>query len=109
MMLKAFRIESLDRDGQWRVTFRETENYQRLVLIPLRVESRALRLVPEETWGAPEVRIHAFEPLEFCEIKGTVPPPARPSFSESRSMVDPADLRSPEPTCSPEGRRKRAA
>ena len=108
-LVKAFRIESLDRDGQWRVTFRETENYQRLVLIPLRVESRALRLVPEETWGAPEVRIHAFEPLEFCEIKGTVPPPARPSFSESRSMVDPADLRSPEPTCSPEGRRKRAA
>lgn len=95
-LVKAFRIESLADDGSWRTVFRETENYQRLVRIPLHVETRALRLVPEETWADPEVRIHAFEPLETCELNIPAHSPLRPSFSDARAKMSPADLRPPD-------------
>jgi hypothetical protein len=108
-LVKTFRIESLDADGQWRVVFRETGNYQRLVVIPLRLETRALRFVPEETWGDPEVRIHAFEPLEVCEIKAPAHPPIRPSFSDACAKIDPADLQPPDALDSPQAGRGVAA
>ena len=60
-MVKAFKIEAKDADGKWNVVFSETNNYQRLVKIPLDVETEAIRLVPESTWGSEKARIFAWE------------------------------------------------
>jgi hypothetical protein len=59
-LLKAFRLEACV-DGAWMEVYREANNFQRLVRAPLHVTATALRLVPEATWGAPEVHLQAFE------------------------------------------------
>jgi len=98
-LVKAFRIEVLENGGrEWRTVFRETDNYQRLVCVPLAgVRARALRLVPEETWGDPEARIFSFEPLaEFTE---KIPSnPEGETFTELRSRLSAEDLAPPEST-----------
>ncbi|AQQ72484.1 putative FAD-binding dehydrogenase [Limihaloglobus sulfuriphilus] len=60
-MVKAFRIEAKDSNGDWAVVYSETNNYQRLVKIPLNLETEAIRLIPEATWGAEQVHIFAWE------------------------------------------------
>jgi hypothetical protein len=90
-LVKAFRIEAMDAGGTWQAIFRETENYQRLLRIPLQVDSKSLRLVVEETWGAPQARIFAFEPL--TELNEKLPPrQQRPVFVELRAALDNEDL-----------------
>ena len=73
----------------------ETENYQRLVTVPVGVRATALRLVPEETWGAAAARIFAFEPLSEFEEKIPIVPNG-PAFGEVRAQISEADLAPPE-------------
>ena len=68
-LVKAFRLESLDETGKWQTVFREEKNCQRLVYVPLAVESRGLRWVAEETWGNLNARVFAFEPVVSCPAK----------------------------------------
>ncbi|MBN1556584.1 MAG: FAD-dependent oxidoreductase [Lentisphaerae bacterium] len=58
---KRFRIDAQAPDGSWRSVFEESNNYQRLVQVPLALRTRGIRLVPETTWGAEQVRIFAFD------------------------------------------------
>ena len=60
-LTKAFRIEIQQHDGNWQPVFSATNNYQRLVRVPLDVRTRAVRLVPESTWGEELVRVFAFD------------------------------------------------
>ena len=60
-MVRAFRIEAEDADGRWAVVHRESDNYQRLVRISMDLTARAVRLIPEETWGSDEVRLFAWD------------------------------------------------
>ena len=60
-LVKAFRIEALEADGRWQTIARESTNYQRLARVPLDVQTTAVRLVPEATWGAAQVRVFAFD------------------------------------------------
>jgi hypothetical protein len=60
-MTRAFRLEALDTDGQWRVVAHVEDNHQRLVRLPLEVTTRAIRLVPETTWGAERAHLYAFD------------------------------------------------
>jgi hypothetical protein len=88
-LVKSFRLE--DDTG---TIFRETNNYQRLVRVPLQTESRSLRLVIEETWGDPVARVFAFEPLDTWEDK--IPRyPEGPPFSAVRAQANPRDLEPP--------------
>jgi len=57
----AFRVESLDGDGNWTVVAREDDNHQRLVRIPTHFEAHAVRFIPEQTWGAEEAHVFSFE------------------------------------------------
>jgi len=57
-MAKAFRIETRDK-GAWTTVFRETNNYQRLVRIPVEKNAREVRFVLEETWGGGEAIVYA--------------------------------------------------
>jgi len=94
-LVKAFRIEARGEDGAWRTVFRETDNYQRLVRVPLQIEARALRFTAEETWGDATARVFAFEPLEHFEEK-TPRAPERLAFSDVRAQIPPEDLQPPE-------------
>ena len=60
-LTRAFRIEILGEDGAWQVAARQSENHQRLVRIPLEVTVRAVRFIPEATWGAEKAHLFAFE------------------------------------------------
>lgn len=94
-LIKSYRLEALDAAGQWTTVYRETGNYQRLVHAPLNVETRALRFIPEETWGEPLARVFAVEPL--ATFPGKIPSyPDGPTFAEVRSKVAPEDLTPPE-------------
>ncbi len=60
-MVKEFRVDYLDEQGQWRRAAQIDNNYQRLVGIPLQIAARAVRFVPEATWGDGEARVFAWE------------------------------------------------
>ena len=60
-MTKAFRIEVEDAGGNRRTVCRDDNNYQRLRRIALNAEARAVRLVPESTWGAARTHVFAFD------------------------------------------------
>ena len=105
-LVRAFRIETLGADGKWSTAFRESENIQRLVRVPLNVETRGLRLVAEETWGDPSVRMFGFEPLAVYTDK--IPAyPEGPTFSEVRAKADPKDMAAPESVLTPDTKKHR--
>ncbi|MBN1588787.1 MAG: FAD-dependent oxidoreductase [Pirellulales bacterium] len=60
-MMKAFRIEALDADGNWSVVAHVEDNHQRLVTIHTDLETRAVRFIAEQTWGADQAHLFAFE------------------------------------------------
>lgn len=62
-LVKSFAIECLDETGEWTVVFEDDNNRQRLVKVPLNVETTAVRLKIRETRGNPTVNIFAFEPM----------------------------------------------
>lgn len=57
---RAFRIEALDGEGNWAVVVRKDNNYQRLVRLPVDIETRAIRLIPETTWGSEVAHLFAW-------------------------------------------------
>mgnify|MGYP000073381952 CR=1 FL=1 len=60
-LIRTLRVELLDEKGNWTCHFRLTDNYQRLVRINLDVTTKALRIIPEETWGAEKAHIFAWD------------------------------------------------
>jgi hypothetical protein len=60
-LVKAFRIEAKDINGNWNVVYSEKNNYQRLIKADLKVETSAVRLIPESTWGSEKASIFAWE------------------------------------------------
>jgi hypothetical protein len=60
-MTRAFRLESLDAQGHWQPLAEATDNYQRLVRVPVATVSQGIRLLPLATWGAPLARLFAFD------------------------------------------------
>ena len=62
-MVRAFRIEARETNGSFRAVFREKNNYQRLVRVPIDVKTAAIRFIPEETWGAEKAYVFA------CDVR----------------------------------------
>lgn len=60
-LVRTFRVLARHSDDDWHEVARVENNYQRLVRVPLDTTARALRLVPEATWGAPDVHIFAWD------------------------------------------------
>ncbi len=60
-LVRAFRIEALDEAGQWSTVARVDDNYQRLVRVPVDVTTRAIRFIPETTWGADAAHVFAWD------------------------------------------------
>jgi NAD kinase len=61
VMVKSFRIEIKDANGNWVTCKRIENNYQRLVKLDVCAEAMAVRFIPEETWGSDEVHVFSFE------------------------------------------------
>lgn len=107
-LVKNFRLETLDDNGQWKLAHHEINNYQRLVEVPLRAATKGLRLVPETTWGAAGTRIFSFEPqANFTTKVSAVPDGAH--FSTIVSRLDPSDLAPPENGLETNGKAQRGA
>lgn len=60
-LLRAFRLEALTPGGKWETVARVEENRRRLVRVPLALETVALRLIPESTWGADRAHLFAWD------------------------------------------------
>ena len=70
-MLKSFRIEALDDNGEWVTVYSKDNNYQRMIRETLDVDTTAIRLVPihtylseelgKATYGSAQAHIFAFE------------------------------------------------
>jgi len=60
-MIKAFRIEALNRDGSWNVIAEKSNNYQRLFCVKVDVDTTAVRFVPIETWGDENANLFAWD------------------------------------------------
>jgi hypothetical protein len=94
-LVKAFRLETMNGEEHWETVFQECENYQRLVEVPLKIKTRGLRLVIEETWGAKNARVFAFEPMSKFAAKIPAFPDGLP-FSEVRAAIAPQDMAPPD-------------
>jgi hypothetical protein len=95
LLIRQFRVEAQDATGAWQVVAHETDNHLRLVRLPLGVTAKALRIVPEATWGADAARIFSIDVL--CEQPapiGNVPEGER--WAEVVARTPAADLRKPE-------------
>jgi hypothetical protein len=60
-MTRALRLEAEDTTGAWRVVARLENNYQRLVRVETDTVTRAVRAVPEATWGAETAHLFAWD------------------------------------------------
>ena len=70
-MLKAFRVEALDDEGQWMTVYETHNNHQRMIREAINVDTTAVRLIPLDTYlseelglatyGSAQAHIFAFE------------------------------------------------
>ena len=60
-MVRALRLEAQRADGAWEVVAQVADTHQRLVRLPLQVETRAIRFIPEATWGAAQAHVFAWD------------------------------------------------
>ena len=70
-MLKAFRVEALDDNGNWQTVYETNNNHQRMIRKTINVDTTAVRLIPLDTYlseelglatyGSAQAHIFAFE------------------------------------------------
>jgi len=60
-LIRAFRIDALSDDGTWKTAAEVKNNHQRLVKLDLNIATTAIRLIPEETWGADNATVFAWD------------------------------------------------
>jgi len=60
-MVRKLRVEALKPGNRWQVVARLDDNHQRLVKLDITTTALAVRLVPEETWGAERCHLFAFD------------------------------------------------
>jgi hypothetical protein len=95
VMVKSFKVETRDRDGNWSTVHRDDNNYQRLVNVELQQHTDALRVTPLETWGADVARMFSCEPVTQV-TPGRPQPMFGPTFKQMQNALDPGDLQPPD-------------
>jgi hypothetical protein len=60
-LVRTFRVEAVDGDGVWYTVANVENNYQRLVRLDIDVTTRAIRFIPESTWGAKQAHVFAWD------------------------------------------------
>ena len=59
-LVRKYRLEAFSENGEKSI-FEVSNNYQRLNYVPIKMSITKLRLVPTETWGAPDFSLFSFE------------------------------------------------
>lgn len=59
-MLKAFRVEALDDNGEWITVYETNNNHQRMIREKLDVDTTAVRLIPLETYLSEELGLATY-------------------------------------------------
>lgn len=59
-LVRKYRLEAFSENGEKSI-FEVSNNYQRLNYVPIKMSVTKLRLVPTETWGAPDFSVFSFE------------------------------------------------
>ncbi|RYX86501.1 FAD-dependent oxidoreductase [bacterium] len=96
-LLRRFRLETLDSNGNWHIAHEEANNSKRLVEIELPAQTKGLRLIPEQSWGEGPAHISSFEPLS--RWNGKIPRPISTTFwSDVVTQIAPEDLEPPAAT-----------
>jgi len=94
-LVRAYRVEVMDKDGSWRVVCREDTNLQRVVRIRIEHKTAAVRFVPEATWGDTEqVRVFGVQPMARYEARMPELPEGE-RFAEVRARQSPEDMAEP--------------
>jgi hypothetical protein len=60
-LVRAFQVEALGADGNWRLLVQEADNHQRLVKLGVDAKAKAIRFTADATWGAERVHLFAFD------------------------------------------------
>ena len=60
-LIRAFRVEVQDADGAWNTIALVQDNHQRLVRLKTEVCAKAVRFVPEATWGGDRAHLFGFD------------------------------------------------
>ena len=60
-LVRAFRVDALTEGGQWTRVARKDENCRRFVRLGVDVETKAVRLLPEATWGSERTHVFAWD------------------------------------------------
>ncbi len=101
-LISKFRVEAQQTDGSWKKIFSDT-NHQRLRYLPLHIEAKAVRFVPEGTWGDQAARIVSLEPVST--LPAHLPPTRdRIRFRDVVHAQNAEDLAPPE--CDPNDTKK---
>ncbi len=94
-VLRAYRVEAMNGEGNWEAVFEEANNYQRLVRVALPVRTKGLRIIPLTTWGSEAAHVFSMDVLEKYEAKGGPTPEGR-AWSVVVADVPAEDLLPPE-------------
>ena len=60
-LVKDFRIEIMDEDGIYKVFKSIKGNYQRVIMLPINIKTKAIRFIPESTWGSQKAHLFALD------------------------------------------------
>lgn len=60
-LVKAFKVELQDKNGDWKTIHQESNNYQRLVKIPVNEMASAIKMTIEGTHGEEKVEVFSFD------------------------------------------------
>jgi len=93
-LVRRFHVDVQSTDGSWTTAFTERDNFQRLVRVPIDQTGVAIRLVPDATWGAPQVTIFSVDILE--EVPKLPPVPEGEPWPDVVGKVPASDLAPPE-------------
>lgn len=94
-LVKAFGIQIQTSSAHWQTLYHESENYRRLVVIPIQREILALRWTGEATWGDSELKVFSIEASTDKQPLGHNPPKGR-EWMSIVSELDPYDIREPD-------------
>ncbi len=60
-MVKAFKVEVLCKDDEWKTLFETHNNYQRLKKIDISMQVKGVKLTVLETWGTEKCNVFSFD------------------------------------------------
>lgn len=94
-LVRAFRVEVQTTVDGWETLHEESDNYRRLVVLPVGRQVKAIRWTGLSTWGEDALRLFSIEAASR-PIPPTYTPPPGKKWSDIVASLDPEDLKEPD-------------